>query len=156
MASSVTRFCGTHSALNLGDCPTRRLDPSSIIYMKMKDFMTHPECEVRPGPRVNLVLGPNGSGKSSLVCALVLALGGSPTIVDRTSEPWDAVRKGCDSGFVEIHLYDARTRTKAQKLVLHLNKRKRKEMFTLNGRAVSKKEVKELVAQLNIKGELGE
>ena len=48
--------------------------------MAVKNFMTYHVAEVRPGARMNLILGPNGSGKSSLVCAIVLALGGSPVV----------------------------------------------------------------------------
>ena len=55
-----------------------------IVRVAVKNFMTYHVAEVRPGARMNLILGPNGSGKSSLVCAIVLALGGSP-----------AVRSGC-------------------------------------------------------------
>jgi recombinational DNA repair ATPase RecF len=29
----------------------------------MVNFLTYDECEVFPGPRLNIVLGPNGTGK---------------------------------------------------------------------------------------------
>jgi chromosome segregation ATPase len=35
------------------------------------------------GPNLNLIIGPNGSGKSSIVCAMVLGLGGKPKLLGR-------------------------------------------------------------------------
>jgi len=45
--------------------------------------MVYKYAEARPGCRMNLILGPNGSGKSSFVCAIVLALGGKPSVRQR-------------------------------------------------------------------------
>lgn len=37
------------------------------------------------GPNLNLIIGPNGSGKSSIVCAMVLGLGGKPKLLGRAA-----------------------------------------------------------------------
>ena len=34
----------------------------SIVRVKMINFLTYDDCEVFPGPRLNVILGPNGSG----------------------------------------------------------------------------------------------
>ena len=47
----------------------------SIIRVSMHNFLTHTDAEMRPGPKLNLVIGPNGSGKSAVVCAIALGLG---------------------------------------------------------------------------------
>jgi AAA15 family ATPase/GTPase len=51
--------------------------PGSIIRVKVKNFLTYDECEVFPGPKLNVVIGPNGSGKSTLTHAICLACCGS-------------------------------------------------------------------------------
>lgn len=35
------------------------------------------------GPNLNVIIGVNGSGKSSIVCAMVLGLGGKPRLLGR-------------------------------------------------------------------------
>lgn len=45
--------------------------------IELTDFMTHHRLVVRPSARGNLIVGPNGSGKSSVVCAIILGMGGS-------------------------------------------------------------------------------
>ena len=45
--------------------------------------MTYKHCVFKPGPRINLVIGPNGVGKSSILCAVVLGLGGKPKLLGR-------------------------------------------------------------------------
>ncbi len=51
--------------------------PGSIIRVQVKNFLTYDECEVFPGPKLNVVIGPNGSGKSTLTHAICLACCGS-------------------------------------------------------------------------------
>ena len=55
----------------------------AVVRLKMINFMTYDNCELFPGPRLNLVLGPNGSGKSTIVCALALGLGGDINVSER-------------------------------------------------------------------------
>jgi len=52
----------------------------SIVRVKMVDFLTYDHVEVFPGPRLNMVVGPNGTGKSSVVCGIVIGLGGDPKV----------------------------------------------------------------------------
>jgi len=49
----------------------------SIYRVKMKNFLTYDECEVFPGPKLNVVIGPNGTGKSTMTHAICLACCGS-------------------------------------------------------------------------------
>lgn len=51
--------------------------PGSIVRVKMMNFLTYDECEVFPGPKLNVVIGPNGTGKSTLTHAICLACCGS-------------------------------------------------------------------------------
>ena len=65
----------------------------SVKGIYMSDFLTyHKNVKVDFGSRVNLVLGPNGNGKSSIVCAIILGLGGKPKILDRGDEITSFIR----------------------------------------------------------------
>lgn len=49
--------------------------PGNIVRIRMNNFLTYSDVEVRPGPNLNVVVGPNGSGKSTILCAIALGLG---------------------------------------------------------------------------------
>ena len=49
----------------------------------LKNFMQYSECEMLPGPTLNVIIGPNGSGKSSVVNGLALALGSKTNVLGR-------------------------------------------------------------------------
>lgn len=51
-----------------------------ITLIRLRDFVTYSHAEFMPGPRLNMIIGPNGSGKSSLVCAIAIGLGASPSV----------------------------------------------------------------------------
>lgn len=50
-----------------------KIKRGSIRRVRMRNFLTYDDCEVFPGPKLNVVIGPNGSGKSSLTHAICLA-----------------------------------------------------------------------------------
>lgn len=66
--------------------------------------MTYSHCEYHPSSRANLLIGPNGSGKSSVVCALILGLGGTPKDMERGRELKDFVLKGAGGFEITIDL----------------------------------------------------
>ena len=72
----------------------------------MHEFLTFADAEFVPGPRFNLVMGPNGSGKSSIVCALAIALGAKPSILERAGAIGEFVNvaTGAEQSFVEVEL----------------------------------------------------
>ena len=53
----------------------------AVLRVKMVNFLTYDDCEVFPGPRLNVILGPNGTGKSTITHAICLACGGSPAVL---------------------------------------------------------------------------
>lgn len=57
----------------------------SIYRVRMYNFLTFDECEVFPGPKLNVVIGPNGTGKSTLTHAICLACCGSTGDVGKKS-----------------------------------------------------------------------
>lgn len=67
---------------------------------------TYELIEVRPGYHLNLIIGPNGTGKSSIVCAVVLGLGGKTKTLARGDQLSSYVKSGCDQSLIEIELYN--------------------------------------------------
>lgn len=55
---------------------------------------------------MNLIIGPNGTGKSSIVCAVLLCLGGKLKTLGRADQLSSYVKSGCDQSCIEIELYD--------------------------------------------------
>ena len=124
----------------------------SIIRLTMKDFVTYSQAEIRPGPQLNVVIGPNGTGKSTLVCAMVLGLGGKPAVLGRAKEPRDFIKHGMDTAIVETELYGGPGS--------HQNYIIRRKIFNdntstwkLNGRDSTQKEVLAFVKKLNVQVE---
>lgn len=123
----------------------------SIMRITLHNFLTYSDIDVYPGPRLNMVLGPNGSGKSSIVCAICLGLAGSMSSVARADNIGSYVKKGEQSGWVEIELYkateDAKRSVVIRRSITLLNQR---SIFSMNKRRVTPKVVKELCTRLNI------
>ncbi|XP_074850880.1 structural maintenance of chromosomes protein 5 isoform X4 [Carettochelys insculpta] len=76
----------------------------SIVRVKMENFLTYDDCEVSPGPHLNMIVGANGTGKSSIVCAICLGLAGKPSFIGRADKVGLYVKRGCSKGLVEIEL----------------------------------------------------
>ncbi|RKP15209.1 P-loop containing nucleoside triphosphate hydrolase protein, partial [Piptocephalis cylindrospora] len=76
----------------------------AILQLVLHRFVTYDHCVFRPGPRLNLVIGPNGTGKSTLMCGMILGLGGKPDILGRARDIADFIKHGHDSGWVEVTL----------------------------------------------------
>ena len=55
----------------------------SIYRVFVMNFLTYDECEIFPGPKLNVVIGPNGTGKSAITHAICLACCGSTNDVGK-------------------------------------------------------------------------
>lgn len=82
--------------------------PGAIIRVNMKNFLTYDNCEVFPGPKLNVVLGPNGTGKSTVTHAICLACGGEPKVLGRSNELSQFVKHGKqgEEAFAEVDILD--------------------------------------------------
>ncbi|KAK3131121.1 hypothetical protein QOZ80_6BG0502290 [Eleusine coracana subsp. coracana] len=122
--------------------------PGNIVEIELCNFMTYDRLICRPGSRLNLVVGPNGSGKSSLVCAIALGLAGDPKILGRASNVGAFVKRGEVSGHVKITL---RGDTPDDKICITRKiDNENKSEWLLNGAAVPKKEVIDVIKKFNI------
>lgn len=74
----------------------------------MRNFMTYKDCELRPGPNLNMIVGPNGTGKSTVVCAIIVGLAGNVTKTGRATDAAGFVKKGTDVATTEIELFNNR------------------------------------------------
>uniref|UniRef100_A0A1D1YS75 Structural maintenance of chromosomes protein 5 n=1 Tax=Anthurium amnicola TaxID=1678845 RepID=A0A1D1YS75_9ARAE len=122
--------------------------PGNIVEIEIHNFMTYDHLTCKPGSRLNLVIGPNGSGKSSLVCAIALGLGGDPQILGRASSVGAFVKRGEDSGYIKISLrgYAA----EEQIVIIRKIDTQNKSEWLLNGLAVPKRDVIEIIHKFNI------
>ncbi|XP_053989694.1 LOW QUALITY PROTEIN: structural maintenance of chromosomes protein 5 [Hylaeus volcanicus] len=86
------------------------IDKGIITYIYLENFVTYSKVIVKPGRNLNVIIGPNGTGKSTIVCAIVLGLGGKPTTLGRSSQVGDYVKAGCNEAKIEIHLKNGKNR----------------------------------------------
>eukprot|EP01031_Cornospumella_fuschlensis_P042804 gene42804-52305_t len=122
----------------------------SIVRVRMKNFLTYDDCEVLPGPKLNVVIGPNGTGKSAMTHAICLACGGSTGDIGRSSDLSKFVKQGKEKEecFVEAELLLSGTRTTTIRRIM--NSENRGSKWIRDGAAVTAKDVKTLMSELNI------
>jgi ABC-type cobalamin/Fe3+-siderophores transport system ATPase subunit len=110
--------------------------------------VTYADAEIRPGPRLNVIVGPNGSGKSSIVCALALGLAGSTNVLGRAAKLHEFIRHGADSAWIEIELWDKGI---GNNIIIRREFTKEgQKSWHLNGKTSNEKAVKALLLELNI------
>ncbi|KAI5064926.1 hypothetical protein GOP47_0020257 [Adiantum capillus-veneris] len=122
--------------------------PGNILQIEIQNFMTYSHLISKPGPRLNLVIGPNGTGKSSLVCAIAIGLAGEPQLLGRASSIGDYVKRGEESGWVKLTLRGMLAGETVE-ITRRINKQNKSD-WLLNGRAVPKRDILDLVQQFNI------
>eukprot|EP01038_Epipyxis_sp_PR26KG_P006201 gene6201-8539_t len=124
--------------------------PGSITRVRMKNFLTFDECEVSPGPKLNIVLGPNGTGKSSMTHAICLACGGSTGDVGRSNDLSKFVKQGKEEeeSFAEVDIMSKNNTTITIRRVI--NAQNKGSKWFLNGQSSTQAAIKDLVASLSI------
>jgi structural maintenance of chromosomes protein 5 len=129
----------------------RQYAKGAITRIQMHNFLVYRDVTVPVGPRLNLVLGPNGTGKSSIVCALALALGAPPKILGRADNLADFVMHEKAEAWVEVELYVP----DGKFIVRREFKRKNKSAsaYSLNGRNISEKDIKQKVLGMGVQVE---
>ncbi|RLU20141.1 hypothetical protein DMN91_006747 [Ooceraea biroi] len=107
---------------------------------------TYDKVIVKPTRYLNVIIGPNGSGKSTIVAAIVLGLGGKPSIIGRAIHIGEYVKYGCEEAKIEIHL---KNHTK-QDVVTRIFSKHGKSIWTINNKPVHIKDVQEFTTSHNI------
>jgi len=102
---------------------------------------------VTPGRYLNVIVGPNGSGKSTIVAAIVLGLGGKPSIIGRALHIGDYVKYRRDSAKIEIHLKNG---FKQDSVITRTFTKEGKSVWMINGNHANSKNIQEFTSKLNI------
>lgn len=121
---------------------------SIITNIRMKNFLSFADHELRPGPKLNLILGVNGAGKSTVNNAICIGLGFDSKLLDRFDGVGEFVKRGQKTGFVEIRLSQPGGNDVVIKAVLE--KEQKNAKFTIDGKATKRKEVLSFVRSLGI------
>ncbi|XP_034629986.1 structural maintenance of chromosomes protein 5 isoform X1 [Trachemys scripta elegans] len=119
----------------------------SIVRVTMENFLTYDNCEVSPGPHLNMIVGANGTGKSSIVCAICLGLAGKPSFIGRADKVGLYVKRGCSKGLVEIELFKT-PKNLVIKREIHVANNA--SVWFVNKKPSTLKIVEEQIAALNI------
>ncbi len=122
-----------------------------IIRVGMLNFLTYDECEVFPGPRLNIILGPNGTGKSTITHAMCLACGGAPATVGRSPDIKQFVKHGKsdEMAYAEVDIVASES-GKVVNVRRNISAFSKSSQFSIDGKKATEKEVKELMATLQI------
>ncbi|XP_054033741.1 structural maintenance of chromosomes protein 5 [Dryobates pubescens] len=108
---------------------------------------TYDNCEVHPGPNLNMIVGANGTGKSSIICAICLGLAGKPSFIGRADKVGLFVKQGCLKGVVEIELSKVPNNIVITREIQVTNNT---SSWFINRKPVTLKTVEEQIASLNI------
>lgn len=128
----------------------------AIMRIRMRNFMTYDDTELKPGPNLNMILGPNGTGKSAVVCCIIVGLAGEVNLTGRGASPADFVKKTRDWGSTEIELFNNRGANYIieRKIIIQSRtqfKIEHKSEWRLNKKNVTKAEIQSITKKLNIK-----
>lgn len=96
---------------------------------------------------MNVIIGPNGTGKSTIVCAIVLGLGGKPSTIGRAIHVADYVKRGYEEAKIEIHLKNGKKSDVVIQRIFNING---KSLWFLDERPSNIKEIQELIKTFNI------
>ncbi|XP_015433616.1 PREDICTED: structural maintenance of chromosomes protein 5 [Dufourea novaeangliae] len=118
-----------------------------ITYIYLENFVTYDKVAVKPGRNLNVIIGPNGTGKSTIVCAIVLGLGGKPSTIGRATQVAAYVKAGCEEAKIEIHLKNGKNR---DAIVTRLFNIQGKSSWFLNEKQSNIKEIQNLTNSFNI------
>ncbi|XP_043507403.1 structural maintenance of chromosomes protein 5 isoform X1 [Frieseomelitta varia] len=118
-----------------------------ITYIYLENFVTYDKVCINPGRNLNVIIGPNGTGKSTIVCAIVLGLGGKPTTIGRATHIADYIKIGQEEAKIEIHLKNG---DKSDIVIRRIFNRIGKSSWFLNNRQTGIKEIQELTTSMNI------
>lgn len=119
-------------------------------------FRTYERCTFKPGESFNVIIGPNGSGKSSILAAMLLGLGGEPTLLGRSDQLKDYIRDGYQKASITVVLYDIKAKSgKEQEIsfsrdLICKNDADTTSIYKVNKKVVDKKNFLKTVASFNI------
>ncbi|OXU28125.1 hypothetical protein TSAR_002632 [Trichomalopsis sarcophagae] len=118
-----------------------------ITRIAMKNFVTYDEVVVKPGKNLNLIIGPNGTGKSTIVSAIVLGLGGSPSVIGRAPQIGHYVKSGEQNATIEIDLQNGPNKFVTVTRMFNLQNH---TTWMVNKKSATSKQITDLMRTFNI------
>lgn len=123
----------------------------AIVRVGMLNFLTYDECEVHPGPKLNIILGPNGTGKSTITHAMCLACGGAPRTLGRSDDLKQFIKHGKEGQgtYVEVDVFRAQV---GDVITIRrtMNSENAQSKWMLNKNTSTQTVVKKIMAELNV------
>ncbi|XP_015177763.1 PREDICTED: structural maintenance of chromosomes protein 5 [Polistes dominula] len=123
------------------------IEKGIITRIYLENFVTYNQVVIKPGRNLNLIIGPNGTGKSTIVCAIVLGLGGKPNIIGRAVHVKDYVKSGCNEAKIEIQLKESHSKFVTITRTFNVSG---KTCWFLNGQPTNYAAIQELTNSFNI------
>lgn len=118
--------------------------------VRAKDFIVYKQMELLLSSDFNIIIGPNGTGKSSVVAAIFLGLGGSPSRLG-SRKLHEYVRQGRSRAEIEIEL-----KNEPSNLIInhhfkaHYTTGRQMGTWSMNGHSATHEEVVKTVSNLGI------
>ena len=126
----------------------------AILRVGMLNFLTYDECDVFPGPKLNIILGPNGTGKSTITHAICLACGGKPETLGRSPDLKQFVKhdKEGNDAYVEVDLLtnDMSTPPEITCVRRYIHSNKVGRLYMVDFKASKTETVKAIMKSVNI------
>ena len=124
----------------------------------MINFQKYSDCIIRPGPYMNMIIGPNGTGKSTIVAAIALGLGSSPSVVGRSKNSAEFIKYKTSQATIELVLKSENVENSislAPFVVIKRIMRRVSEFecssdWFINGNAVNQQKVIQLAQELGV------
>uniref|UniRef100_A0A6G1SB21 Structural maintenance of chromosomes protein 5 n=1 Tax=Aceria tosichella TaxID=561515 RepID=A0A6G1SB21_9ACAR len=131
-------------------------NPGAIVRMRLRNFMTYNDVSLSPGPNLNMIIGPNGTGKSAIVCSIIVGLAGDVSLTGRANNITSLVQRGCEWASTEIELFNSNGRNHVIERKITITSRaegkiEHKSEWKMNGSVVPKRNIQQLIGELNIK-----
>ncbi|KAK6624544.1 hypothetical protein RUM44_011403 [Polyplax serrata] len=118
-----------------------------IVRINLENFMSYDNIEIHPGRHLNLIIGPNGTGKSTIVCAVLLCLGGKMKTLSRADHLGSYVKTGCDQSCIEVELFNPGDHNIIIKRKIMSNNHSE---FIINGKVSTISKVNDIKKKFNI------
>ncbi|CAH0715060.1 unnamed protein product, partial [Brenthis ino] len=120
----------------------------SIYKITLNNFMTYSEIEFFPGQSLNVIIGPNGSGKSSIICAIILGLGGNLSDISKTKHISNFIKRGAEAAKIEIELYQKKKQTMV--ITTFLDRSRKKFVYKKDQETITKEELLRCMESMGI------
>ena len=127
----------------------------AIKSIKLFNFVTFDDVSLECSPGLYLIMSSNGTGKSSIVCAILLGLGGNTSLLGRGEVVSDFIKRGQEEAIIEIALHngikDRIHKGVHQDAAIRRAFCKNRTTWRLNNKIIEKSDIVDIIVGLNNK-----